>query len=23
QREQTTDEFGDLLDNAYHDLGRE
>jgi cell division transport system ATP-binding protein len=22
QREQTTDEFGDLLDNAYHDLGR-
>ena len=22
QREQTTDEFGDLLDNAYHDRGR-
>src|SRR3954470_8271367 len=22
QREQTTDEFGDLLGNAYHDLGR-
>jgi cell division transport system ATP-binding protein len=22
QREQTTDEFGDLLDHAYHDLGR-
>ena len=23
QREQTTDEFGGMMDQAYHDLGRE
>jgi hypothetical protein len=23
QREQTTDEFGGMMDRAYHDLGRD